>query len=344
MYYHLRTEHIVFTSAHTLTHQQPPINIIIIIMSDENDEKVLFKPEILSTAKVHSGYLHRIKHYSPCNKCHMTFAIYIPSDEDDFPVGNGGVRKMPLILYLSGLTCDDTNVSQKGNAFETCKQSRICFLMPDTSPRGHEKVDEEESASWDFGLGAGFYVDATTKGYAEHYNMETYATKELEQVCKSIDFINEKVDFNRQSIMGHSMGGHGALTLALRNPAKYRSVSAFAPIANPSAKDCPWGQKAFKGYLKDENEWKMHDATELVKMMEPGTMKTVTKAILIDQGDADTFYKTQLHPERFQEAAEKNTKGFVTYNVREGYDHSYWFISTFMHDHVAFHAIKLLST
>ena len=158
-------ERIIFTSAHTLTHQQPPINIIIIIiMSDENDEKVLFKPEILSTAKVHSGYLHRIKHYSPCNKCHMTFAIYIPSDEDDFPVGNGGVREMPLILYLSGLTCDDTNVSQKGNAFETCKQSGICFLMPDTSPRGHEKIDEEESASWDFGIGAGFYVNATTKG------------------------------------------------------------------------------------------------------------------------------------------------------------------------------------
>jgi len=299
-----------------------------------------FEHEILSSSKVHGGYLHRVKHYSPCNDCHMTFAIFVPENNTNTKKTLSS-KKMPVITYLSGLTCDDTNVSQKGNAFQSCAERNVCFLMPDTSPRGHEKI-EGEDASWDFGLAAGFYLDATTDEYAKHYNMYTYVTKELESVCKSVPEINERGDFERQSIMGHSMGGHGALTIALRNPAKYASVSAFAPIANPSAEDCPWGQKAFKGYLKDERDWKMHDATELVKMMEPGTMEKVTSAILIDQGDGDTFYATQLYPERFVEAVEKNVKpGFVKYNVREGYDHSYWFISTFMRDHVDFHATNL---
>lgn len=294
-----------------------------------------FEHEFLSSVKVHGGHLHRIKHYSPCNDCHMTFAIFVPQTPD------GETKKMPLITYLSGLTCDDTNVSQKGNAFEACKERGVCFLMPDTSPRGHAKVAEDEDASWDFGLGAGFYVNATTEGYAKHYNMYTYVTEELKRVCESIPEIVERVDFTRESIMGHSMGGHGALTIALRNAGRYKSVSAFAPIANPSAEDCPWGQKAFKGYLKDEKDWKEHDATELVKKMEPGALKDATKGILIDQGDCDTFYKTQLHPERFFDAVEANTPNFIRYNIRDGYDHSYWFISTFMRDHIGFHAEAL---
>jgi len=302
-----------------------------------------YSHEIISKTRTHEGLLYRIKHRSICNSCAMTFAIYIPDlkrprvdDEEDI--------KLPMITYLSGLTCTDENVSQKGGAFKACCDERIIFLMPDTSARGHEEI-EGENESWDFGTGAGFYVNASEERYKKNYNMLSYVTEEIMDVLKSIADIGARVDFDRISIMGHSMGGHGALTIAMRDIEKYRAVSAFAPIANPSSEDCPWGKKAFTGYFgtEDKEMWLKHDATEIVKSTEDFSEKKNFKtfAILIDQGDCDNFYQTQLYPERFVDACMEK-KLNCTYNLRKGYDHSYWFISTFMENHIKFHAERLV--
>jgi len=216
---------------------------------------------------------------------------------------------------------------QKAGAFKTAAEEQIALICPDTSPRG-VKI-EGDNASWDFGVGAGFYVNATNSPWKENYNMYDYVTKELPQIIKSNFPVNGK-----QSISGHSMGGHGALISYLKNPGKYESCSAFAPIVNPI--NCPWGKKAFSGYLgEDTSAWKQWDATELISSFEGKK-----KSILIDQGSDDEFLKNQLLTENF-EAAAKKASFPVKVRYQEGYDHSYFFISTFIEEHIKFHAQSL---
>jgi S-formylglutathione hydrolase len=233
-------------------------------------------------------------------------------------------RKVPVLYYLAGLTCTEETFTIKAGAQRLAAQYGLMLVAPDTSPR--EPRLPGDDASWDFGLGAGFYVDATQAPWATHYRMYSYVTRELPALVAE----SFAADQERQSIMGHSMGGHGALVCALRNPAQYRSVSAFAPIATPS--EVPWGQKAFSGYLgHDRTGWAQYDATALVERAQrPG-------AILVDQGTADKFLAEQLRPERFAAACERAGQE-LRLRLQPGYDHSYWFIQTFMPDHIAWHA------
>eukprot|EP00401_Gymnodinium_catenatum_P037822 CAMPEP_0117496994 /NCGR_PEP_ID=MMETSP0784-20121206/20947_1 /TAXON_ID=39447 /ORGANISM="" /LENGTH=709 /DNA_ID=CAMNT_0005291989 /DNA_START=70 /DNA_END=2199 /DNA_ORIENTATION=- len=276
----------------------------------------------LSSVRVSSGSLQRFEHLSPTlGGCAMKFAAYVP----DVPEGT----KLPVVFWLSGLTCTDENFSQKAGAFETAAKLRLILVLPDTSPRG-EDVPDEDPKTYDFGAGAGFYLNATTEKYKKHYNMLDYVTKELPAiVAASFPVLPE-----RCGIMGHSMGGHGALTIALKSEGKYRSVSAFAPITNPT--DCPWGQKAFPLYLGDDKEtWKAYDTVELVKKYSGPPIR-----LLIDQGTADNFLKEQLKPEALKAACEE--KGIaLTLRMQEGYDHSYYFISTFIQNHLEYHAAQL---
>jgi S-formylglutathione hydrolase len=222
---------------------------------------------------------------------------------------------------------------QKSSAQRKAAELKVALVTPDTSPRGHNV--EGESDSWDFGVGAGFYLNATEEKW-KHWKMYDYIISELPQVLKSLNLLIE-VDWC--SIMGHSMGGHGALTLALKNPFKFRSVSAFAPICNPTR--VPWGQKAFSGYLGDDNKesWKEYDATELALKFQGDNCPSVP--ILMDTGTNDEFLKTQLHPWAFEEAAKKTGKINLESRMQEGYDHSYFFIASFIEDHVQFHAFYL---
>jgi len=248
------------------------------------------------------------------------------------PPGAGATNKtVPVLLYLAGLTCTGDNGAEKGFFQSGASQKGIAVVFPDTSPRGLKIAGEDEA--YDFGSGAGFYVNATKDPWSKNYKMESYITSELPSLLfKSFS----ELDSKRVSITGHSMGGHGALSLFLKNPGMYKSVSAFAPITNPM--NCPWGQKAFNGYFgEDKSEWKKHDSTELVKGWK-GKLD-----ILIDVGTADNFYKQkQLLPENFAEAAKEsgNDKGLVI-RYQDGYDHSYFFISTFSTDHIN-HAAKYL--
>jgi len=281
----------------------------------------------LSVTRVHGGNLHRFELDSASLRSKTVFAVFVPGPID-------ADEKFPVLYYLSGLTCTDENVSQKGGAFEHAAKARIAMVMPDTSPRGLDVANDD---GWDLGQGAGFYLDATQAPWKEHFHMRTFVTEELPGVVASISELTA-LDGSRTSITGHSMGGHGALTLALNNPSAYKSVSAFAPISNPTALDCPWGQKAFTTYLGSATDdvAKAHDATELMKAY----VGKFPLDILIDQGAADGFYKTQLHPERFVEAAKANGCN-VTFRLHDGYDHSYFFVSTFMRDHIEFHAKAL---
>eukprot|EP01119_Soliformovum_irregulare_P019650 TRINITY_DN626_c0_g1_i2.p1 TRINITY_DN626_c0_g1~~TRINITY_DN626_c0_g1_i2.p1 ORF type:complete len:343 (-),score=67.33 TRINITY_DN626_c0_g1_i2:68-1096(-) len=277
--------------------------------------------ETISEVKAFGGQLTRYKHYSKVNNCVMTFAIFHPK------ISRNSLT--PVLWFLSGLTCTDENVCQKSGVFRDLAEAGIALIAPDTSPRGCNV--EGESASWDFGVGAGFYVDATESKWKTNWNMYSYVTEELPALIKKH---RPSLDLNNQSITGHSMGGHGALICALKNPGKFKSVSAFAPIANPM--NCPWGQKAFSGYLGEDFEaWKKYDATELVKSYQGPDLH-----ILVDQGTKDNFYfkdPKQLLPENFQEAANKaGVKAEV--RLQDGYDHSYYFISTFIGEHVKHHA------
>jgi S-formylglutathione hydrolase len=233
---------------------------------------------------------------------------------------------------LSGLTCTDENFAAKAGAFAFAAREGVAIVMPDTSPRGDDVPNVE---AYDFLQGAGFYVDATEEAYKKNYRMYSFITKELPEVLKQN--LADKLDFERQSIFGHSMGGHGALTLFLKNPGKYKSVSAFAPICHPSDEKCQWGQKAFKGYFGDnQTAWKEHDATELLKQYKGPEVE-----ILIDQGSKDNFLpQNQLQPEAFEQAAKERNYP-VKVRMQEGYDHSYFFISTFVEDHIVFHAKHL---
>jgi S-formylglutathione hydrolase len=249
----------------------------------------------------------------------MEFAVYSPPQAANGPV--------PVLTYLSGLTCSWENVCVKAGAQRFAAREGMLFVAPDTSPRGFDFPGEHES--YDFGSGAGFYVDATEKPWATHYRMYSYVTEELPALIAA----KFPADGARQGIFGHSMGGHGALVAALRNPQRYRSVSAFAPIVAPS--QCPWGEKAFSGYLgPDRAKWADYDATELI------AKSGWRSEILIDQGSADGFLESQLKPELFQKACEA-AGAKLTLRIQQGYDHSYYFIATFMEDHFAHHARQL---
>ncbi|KAI0706120.1 carbohydrate esterase family 1 protein [Cytidiella melzeri] len=284
--------------------------------------------EKLSSNKCFDGELTKYKFRSEAlGGLDSRFNVFIPA--------NASKGKVPVLVYLSGLECTEDNGAQKGNFLGPAAKEGIAMLFPDTSPRG--AGIEGETDDWDFGVGAGFYVNATNPKYAKHYNMLTHITEELPKVIETAGL---PIDFSRQSVFGHSMGGHGALTFylnSLRTGTKqYRSASAFAPISNPI--NCPWGQKAFSGYLQGgvEEAKEMYDATELIT-------KLAGKAsvhVLVDYGTGDNFYKKgQLLPENFLKAARDAGYGEVQVRVRqqEGYDHSYYFISTFGADHVHFH-------
>ena len=277
--------------------------------------------EIVSENKAHGGRQLVVKHKSSATGTDMTFSIFLP------PQAEGG-GKLPVVWYLSGLTGTHANVTEKGEYRAACAELGLIFVAPDTSPRG-EGVPDDPAGAYDFGLGAGFYVDATQKPFARHYRMWSYVTEELPALVAA-EF---PVDLERQGITGHSMGGHGALTVALGNPDRFRSVSAFAPIVAPS--QVPWGQKALTGYLGDDRTtWRKHDAVALI---EDGAR---VGELLVDVGTADNFLETELKPELLQKAC-SDAGIALQLNLREGYDHSYYFISTFMADHLRWHAERL---
>ena len=277
--------------------------------------------EIVSENRSHGGRQLVVKHASAATGTDMTFSIFLPPQA-------GGGAKLPVVWYLSGLTCTHANVTEKGEYRAPCAELGLIFVAPDTSPRGGGVADDPAGA-YDFGLGAGFYVDATQEPFARNYRMWTYVTEELPALVAA-EF---PADMDRQGITGHSMGGHGALTVALRNPGRFRSVSAFAPIVAPS--QVPWGQKALQGYLgQDEQAWRSHDAIALI---EDGAR---VNDLLVDVGTADPFLEKELKPELLDRAC-ANAGIRLSLNMREGYDHSYYFISTFMTGHLRWHAQRL---
>lgn len=275
--------------------------------------------ETVSTSKAYGGTQGVYRHASTATGTDMTFAVYVPPHDK-------GAR-LPVLWFLSGLTCTHANVMDKGEYRRACAELGVILVAPDTSPRGDDVPDDD---AYDFGKGAGFYVDATEEPWAAHFRMRSYVEDELPALIAA-EF--PMADMARQGIFGHSMGGHGALTIALRNPERFRSVSAFAPIVAPLA--CPWGEKALGGYLgADRTAWRAYDACALI---EDGAR---VADILVDQGDADGFLVEQLKPELLVAACD--AAGIdLTLRMQPGYDHSYNFISTFMADHVAWHAARL---
>ena len=259
-------------------------------------------------------------HASSATGTPMRFGVYVPPQAARAPC--------PALYYLAGLTCTEETFAQKAGALRLAAQHGLVLVMPDTSPRGLDLPGEAES--WDFGLAAGFYLDAAQAPWAGHYRMAHYVNHELPALVEA----GFPVRADRRGVFGHSMGGHGALVTALRDPARWHSVSAFAPISNPAA--VPWGQKAFAGYLgPDRAAWDAWDATALLRRgAYPGP-------VLVDQGDADQFLQVQLDPAPFQQAAAAVGQD-LTLRMQPGYDHSYWFVQTFMEDHMAHHARALL--
>jgi S-formylglutathione hydrolase len=276
--------------------------------------------QTVSLNRSHGGTQGVYKHASRETGTEMTFSVYLPP----YPEG----ATLPVVWYLSGLTCTHANVTEKGEFRATCAALGLILVAPDTSPRG-EQVPGDAAGAYDFGLGAGFYVDATEAPFSKNYRMWSYLTEELPQLIAG----NFPVDIARQSILGHSMGGHGALTIALRHPGRYRAASAFSPIVAPS--QVPWGIKALRGYLGDSKDaWRRHDAVALI---EDGARFS---DLLVDYGDADPFLTEQLRPELLEAACEKAGIPLVL-RRQPGYDHSYYFISTFMADHLRWHAARL---
>ena len=274
--------------------------------------------ETISETKSHGGVQGVYTHLSRETGTPMTFAVFVP----DHPAG----EKLPVLWYLSGLTCTHANVMEKGEYRAACAEHGIILVAPDTSPRGEQVPDDE---GYDFGKGAGFYVDATQEPWAATYRMRSYVEQELPALLAS----HFPVDSERQSIFGHSMGGHGALTISLRNPGRYRSTSAFAPIVSPLA--CPWGEKALAGYIgQDRNAWREYDSVALI---EDGAR---LPDLLVDQGTADNFLEEQLKTHLLEEACSKAGIN-AAIRMQEGYDHSYFFISTFMADHIGWHGARL---
>lgn len=273
----------------------------------------------LSEQKCFDGIQYRLKHFSEVLNCEMTFSVFLPSQSKNV--------RVPVLYWLSGLTCTDENFVQKAGAQQFAQKHGVAIVCADTSPRGDDVPDD--NGSYDFGKGAGFYLNATQEPWKKHYQMYDYIVSELPEVIAT----NFPINIKLASIFGHSMGGHGALMIALKNHTKYCSVSAFAPIS--SASQCPWGIKALSRYLGDnQNAWLAYDVCELAK-----TCKT-NIPILIDQGSSDQFLNEQLKPERLLDAT-KNVDLAIILRMQEGYDHSYFFISSFMKDHIEFHAKHL---
>ncbi len=274
--------------------------------------------ETVSTNRSFGGTQGVYRHASAETGTPMTFGVFVP----DHAPG----AQLPVVWYLSGLTCTHANVTEKGEFRAACAEHGIIFVAPDTSPRGDDVPDDE---AYDFGKGAGFYVDATQQPWARHFRMRTYIEQELPALVAA----NFPADMARQGITGHSMGGHGALTISLRNPGRFRSTSAFAPIVSPL--NCPWGEKALGGYLgPDKAAWREYDAVALI---EDGAR---LPELLVDQGGADNFLEDQLKTPLLDQAC-RNADIPAQIRLREGYDHSYYFISTFMAEHVAWHAERL---
>ena len=276
--------------------------------------------ELLSSNRSFGGWHRRYRHRSSTLDCDMQFAVYLP------PQAEQGER-LPVLYWLSGLTCTDENFMQKAGAQRVAAELGLVLVAPDTSPRG-EGVPGDPEGAWDFGLGAGFYLNASEQPWARHYRMHDYVVHELPALIEAHLPVSE-----RRGISGHSMGGHGALVCALRNPGRYRSLSAFAPISNPL--DCPWGEKAFSRYLgEDRATWPAWDACTLL------ASATQRLPILVDQGEADSFLETQLKPLALKMAAE--AVGYpLTLRLQPGYDHSYYFIASFIEDHLRHHAAAL---
>jgi S-formylglutathione hydrolase len=273
----------------------------------------------ISQHAAHGGVLGYYKHPSSTNHCEMKFAVYAPPQAT--------ATKVPVLYFLAGLTCTEDTFAIKAGALQYAAQHGIMLVAPDTSPRVELPGDRD---SWDFGIAAGFYLDATQAPWSAHYRMYSYVVDELPQLVAA----NFKADVNRAGIFGHSMGGHGALTIALKNPGKYKSVSAFAPICAPS--QVPWGHKAFTGYLgADQSAWSQYDAVELIK-----AGKKFPDEIRVDQGTADKFLAEQLKPELL-EAACKAAGQQLDLRRRDGYDHGYFFIQSFISQHIAWHAHRL---
>jgi S-formylglutathione hydrolase len=281
--------------------------------------------DTVSTNLSHGGVQGVYKHASSATKTEMTFSVFVP------PHAEGA--KLPIVWYLSGLTCTHANVTDKGEFRAVCAELGIIFIAPDTSPRGPDlngaSVADDAEAAYDFGLGAGFYVNATEAPYAQHYRMRDYIESELPDLIAA----HFPADMTRQGIMGHSMGGHGALTISLRNPGRYKSTSAFAPIVSPL--HCPWGEKALSGYVgEDRATWAEYDACALI------ARGARLPDLLVDQGEADNFLEGQLKTHLLSEACAAAGQP-ATIRMQPGYDHSYYFISTFMAEHLRWHRARM---
>ena len=275
----------------------------------------------IARTKTFDGWQLRLRHPSKVTRCEMTLSLYLPPQAEK--------EKVPLLYWLSGLTCTDENFVIKAGAQRHAAEHGIALIAPDTSPRGEQIPDDLESL-YDLGLGAGFYLTATQEPWKNHYQMERYITEELPPLLAA----HYPLDTTRQSITGHSMGGHGALTLALKSPEKYRSVSAFAPICSPI--NCPWGQKALRAYLGDNRtDWRPYDTCALIN-----DRGAAHHTLLIDQGTADPFLEEQLKPALLTDICQKKSVP-LDLRMREGYDHSYHFIATYIGDHIHFHRTHL---
>jgi len=276
--------------------------------------------EIASRHRCFGGMVSFARHRSEATGTEMAFAVFAPPQAEAGPV--------PVLIYLAGLTCTEETFMVKAGAQRMAAELGLMLVAPDTSPRG-EGVPDDAQGAYDLGLGAGFYLDATETPWAEHYRMESYVTRDLPAAV----FANFPGDPDAQGIFGHSMGGHGALTLGLKRPEIYKSLSAFAPIAAPTR--CPWGEKAFSNYLGDDRKaWKAYDATEIVKSLRDPAARP---DILIDQGLGDQFLERELNPDLFEQAC--RDRGLpLTLRRHEGYDHGYYFIASFMEDHLRHHA------
>lgn len=274
--------------------------------------------EEISSNKIFGGWQKRYRHQSEVLSCEMVFSVYLPPQ--------AAVAKVPVLYWLSGLTCDDQNFVTKAGAQRYAAEHGVAIVAPDTSPRGCDVPDDE---AWDFAQGAGFYLNATEQPWAKHYRMYDYIVEELPALITD----TQAVDSTRCGIFGHSMGGHGALTIALKNPEQYQSVSAFAPICAPM--QCPWGEKALGKYLGgDRCGWQQYDSCELIAAAQQRL------PLLIDQGESDDFLHSQLKPELLIEACKRHDHP-LKLRMQAGYDHSYYFISSFIGDHIKHHAEAL---
>lgn len=290
-------------------------------MTAETKNKEQYALEKININKIFGGWHKQFSHYSNSLKCTMHFTIFLPPQIKQR-------KKVPVLYWLSGLTCTDENFMQKSGVQRIAAELGIAIVAPDTSPRGGN-IPDETNQSYDLGLGAGFYVNATQKPWCEHYQMYSYIVDELPKIIEENFAVNQQ-----RAISGHSMGGHGALTIALKNPHRYSSVSAFSPICNPI--NSPWGEKAFQSYLGENKQtWLAYDSVELLKK------STCMLPILVDQGKKDNFLTEQLKPETLLLAAKINNQP-LTLRMQDGYDHSYYFIASFIEDHIRFHAKYIL--